>query len=50
MVFQPVTVGIFWTSDVQVTSGIHPGEQILLVSPDSLKTSGKESHFGGGKS
>lgn len=51
--FQPVTVGLFGTSTVQVTAGLTPGEQILLVPPSSAAsaasgTSSTGRGFGGG--
>ncbi|OPG16693.1 HlyD family efflux transporter periplasmic adaptor subunit [Ferroacidibacillus organovorans] len=50
--FQPVTVGLFGTSNVQIVSGLSVGQQILLVPPvtngtyaSSTSTTGG---FGGG--
>lgn len=37
--FQPVTVGLFGVSTVQVTGGLQAGEQILLVPPGTGSTS-----------
>nr|NNM89674.1 HlyD family efflux transporter periplasmic adaptor subunit [Bacilli bacterium] len=50
--FQPVTVGLFGTSSVQITKGLTAGEQILLVAPATAASSSTATStrggFGGG--
>jgi len=52
--FQPVQVGIFGTTDVQITKGLQAGEKILLTSPGSSAAggasgaTGSAGHSGGG--
>lgn len=52
--FQPVQIGLFGTQAVQITSGLHAGEQIVLVLPGQTSvtsgttTPGAQSGRGGG--
>ncbi|KUO95233.1 efflux RND transporter periplasmic adaptor subunit [Ferroacidibacillus organovorans] len=54
--FQPVTVGLFGTSNVQIVSGLSVGQQILLIPPvtngtyaSSTSTTGGFGGGGGGR-
>ncbi len=47
VIFVPVKVGLFGSTSVQISKGVYPGEQILLVDPASLKLPvAKGFHFG----
>ena len=46
--FQPVQVGLFGATDVQITSGLQAGEQILLALPNSSSSASTAGQSGTG--